>query len=134
PSWCYAVNALTWLVMLAALFGITKRIEQVERGGVSLLAVREGFSFLLSQPVILAFMVLDFGATFFGSSNALYPIYARDILNVGPVGLGVMYAAPSIGAVIAGLVMSGLSNIRRTGRWVVLGVASYGACIAAFAL
>ena len=47
-------------------------------------------------------MILDFGATFFGSANALLPIYARDILNAGPIGLGILYAGTAIGAVIGG--------------------------------
>jgi MFS family permease len=79
-------------------------------------------------------MILDFGATFFGSSNALFPIYARDILRTGPLGLGLLYAASSSGAVLAAAGMSSVVRIERTGRWVLIGVAVYALCTIGFAL
>src|SRR5438045_7173306 len=66
---------------------------------VSLHAALEGLRFVFRQPLIRSTMLLDFFATFFSSATALLPIFAQDILKVGPRGYGWLYAAPAIGAV-----------------------------------
>src|SRR5262249_31276974 len=106
PGWCYAFDAASWFAMVAAMALIVRPLRSGEVGRVSLAAVVAGVRFVRTQPVILSFMVLDFGATFFGSTTALLPVYARDLLHVGPAGLGLLYAAPWAGAVLAGLFLS----------------------------
>jgi MFS family permease len=99
PAACYLVDALSWLAMLAALASLRAKIP--EGGGwrsVSLNALREGFRFVRGHGVILPLMLLDFGATFFGNVRGLFPIYARDILQVGPRGLGLLYSSRAIGS------------------------------------
>ncbi|HLF76459.1 MAG TPA: MFS transporter [Dehalococcoidia bacterium] len=134
PELCYLIDSASWLAMLSAL-ALIKLQTVSERGvqGLSLAALLGGARFVLHQPVILAFMVLDFGATLFGSPNALFPVFARDLLNTGPVGLGLLYAAPSIGGALAGVVMSMRAQIVNAGRWVLVGVAFYAVCTIAFA-
>ena len=124
---CYAVDAVSWLAMLAALF-IMRPLAQVAGGrrAISMQALREGMEFVWTHPVILAMMALDFGQNFFGSSRALLPIYARDILGVGPRGLGLLYSATSAGALIMGTVMSVRAQVQRAGMWVLVSVAVYG--------
>jgi MFS family permease len=78
-------------------------------------------------------MVLDFGATFFGNARALYPIYARDILLVGPTGLGVLYAARAVGSLFSATAISFFGPIRRGGRWIFAGVMLYGISTVLFA-
>ena len=70
PAWCYTLNAGVCMTLLIALvrMRITPQVTN-GRSGVSLQALRDGMAFLATQPVIVAFMVLDFGATFFGSSR-----------------------------------------------------------------
>jgi MFS family permease len=79
-------------------------------------------------------MVLDFGATLFGEPDALLPIFARDILSVGATGLGLLFAATSVGSLVAASVMSLLPSRMRVGRWVLLGVVLYGLAAVVFAL
>jgi MFS family permease len=131
---CYIVDAASWLGMVASLTLIRSPLQIAIRGQVSLEALATGLRFVWRQPVIFPFMILDFGATLFGSSYALLPIYAKDILDVGPVGLGTLYAAPSVGGVLMGLAMSGPLRIDRAGLWVVLGVIAYGLCTIVFAV
>ena len=69
------------------------------RDDVSWHAALEGLRFVFRQPLIRSTMLLDFFATFFSSATALLPIFAQDILAVGPRGYGWLYAAPAIGAV-----------------------------------
>jgi MFS family permease len=133
PLLCYAVDAASWLVMLAALV-LMRPVAQVTggRGAVSMRALGEGVAFVWTHPVILAMMALDFGQNLFGSGRALLPIYARDILEVGPEGLGVLYAATSVGALAMGSVMSVRTQPRRPGVWVLVSVGLYGVCTALF--
>jgi MFS family permease len=120
--------------MLAALALIKAQTVQQRIASVSLEALLAGVRFLRGQRVIFSFMVLDFGATFFGAPSALFPIFARDIFEVGPVGLGLMFAAPSIGAVVTGVFMSARPQIVDAGRWVIIGVAFFGICLVLFAV
>ena len=68
-------------------------------------AALEGLRFVFRQPLIRSTMLLDFFATFFSSATALLPIFAQDILAVGPRGYGWLYAAPAIGAVATSAAM-----------------------------
>lgn len=134
PSWCYLVDGFSWFFMIGTLALIRRTLQSDRRSSISFKAVGEGIAFVRSQPVVLSFMVLDFGATFFGTAQSLLPIYAADILHTGPVGLGLMFAAPSVGQVTTGFIMGSVQSIRRAGKWVLIGVAFYGACICGFAL
>jgi len=127
PTLCYAVDAVSWLAMLAAL-AIMRPLAQVARGrgAVSMQALREGLEFVWAHPVILSMMALDFSQNFFGSGRALLPIYARDILGVGPQGLGLLYSATSAGALVMGTMMSVRTHVRRAGAWVLMSVAMFG--------
>ena len=134
PAACYLVDALSWLAMLGALASLRTSIP--EGGGwrsVSLSALRDGLRFVRGHGVILPLMVLDFGATFFGNVRGLFPIYARDILQVGPRGLGLLYASRAVGSLVAAVTMTLLPPIRRTGRWILIGVAIYGVATVMFA-
>jgi len=126
-TFCYAVDAASWIAMLAALM-IMRPLAQSAGGrrALSMKALGEGVEFVWTHPVILSMMALDFGQNFFGSGRALLPIYARDILNVGPEGLGLLYAATSAGALAMGTVMSIRSQTRRAGTWVLVSVSTYG--------
>src|SRR5215471_6696609 len=87
PAACYAVDAGSWLIMLGALALI--RAQLSERGGwrtITLSSLSVGFQFVWSHAVIFPFLMMDFGANIFGTVRALFPIYARDILSVGPKG------------------------------------------------
>jgi MFS family permease len=134
PALCYVIDAASWLVMLLALALIHGRPIQQRITRFSLDALMAGASFVIRQRVIFVFMLLDFGMTLCGAPSALYPIFARDILNVGPLGLGLMYAAPSAGAVITGVVMSTRPQVLDVGKWVVLGVAMFAVCTTLFAV
>jgi len=134
PGLCYWVDALSWFAMVWALAALRAKIP--EGGGwraVSFNALHEGFRFVRGHGVILPLMVLDFGATFFGNVRGLFPIFARDILQVGPRGLGLLYSSRAVGSLIAAAVLSLLPPVRRTGFWILIGVALYGTATALFA-
>ena len=134
PAICYWVDAISWLAMLGALISLQ---AQIPPGGgwrlVSFSSLREGWQFVRGHSVILPLMLLDFGATLFGNVRGLLPIYARDILHVGPRGLGLLYAARATGSLTAATLLSFMPPIRRNGLWILIGVALYGAATALFA-
>jgi MFS family permease len=135
PAACYAIDALSWLVMLISLLLLRTRLQEGKGWeAVSLHSLREGFRFVSLHAIIFPLMILDFGATFFGSAKALFPVYARDILSVGPQGLGILYAASAAGALVVAVVMSLFGEVRRAGIWILIGVGVYGVCTCLFAV
>src|SRR5438132_2955166 len=134
PTACYMVDAFSWLAMLVSLALL--RIKLQDGPGwrsVSIKSLREGFGFVMGHGVIFPLMLLDFGATFFGNARALFPIYARDILFVGPSGLGVLYSARAIGSFVSAMALSFFGPVRRAGRWIFIGIVLYGMSTVLFA-
>jgi len=134
PTVCYAVDAISWLVMLAALALIRTQLPQ--RGGwrtITLTSLTEGFRFAWGHAVIFPLLMMDFGVNIFGTVRSLLPIYARDILAVGPQGLGVLYGASAAGALIGAFAFSLSGPVRQAGRWILFGVTIYGLCLLLFA-
>ena len=116
-GYTYLFNAISFLAVIVALMMIGNVAQDITKSsGIGLVAVREGIRFIISKPIILSTMLIDFAATFFASANTMLPIIARDILKVGEVGYGFLSAGQSIGSVIASLVISQLNEIKRQGR------------------
>jgi len=134
-GWVYALNAVSFVAVIVALLSMRGLVETAahERSEVSLAAAAEGLRFVFSQPLIRSTMLLDFFATFFSSATALLPIFAQDILKVGATGYGWLYAAPSVGAMLAGAVMVRVSQkVDHRGRVLLAAVAFYGLATVVF--
>jgi MFS family permease len=100
--------------------------DDAEREPVSWASLLSGVQFVRSRSIVLGSISLDLFAVLFGGATALLPIYAGEILDVGPVGLGVMRASPAVGAALLGAALA-LRPIRRNvGRWLFGGVAVFG--------
>ncbi|MCS6907252.1 MAG: MFS transporter [Anaerolineales bacterium] len=133
----YLINALSYVAVLFAIWRIGPVAQQRIRTRHVLLdwqAIREGWLFILGQPLIFSSMVLDFFATFFSSANTLMPIVARDILGVGEVEYGWLSSAQAIGAVLAGLVLSQMGEVRRQGPLFLFSVVCFGLATILFGL
>jgi MFS family permease len=131
----YIINAISFLAVIIALALIGHVPQEEHRmNGVSLGSVWDGVQFILSHPLILSTMVMDFFATFFASANTMMPIVARDILRVGEVGYGWLVSAQSIGSVCAGLVVSQVKHLRRQGPLFMGSVVVFGAATILFGL
>jgi len=135
PAIAYALDATSFLALIYALLTMRYRPSPTRAmGTVSLDAFVEGVRFLRRVPVLFWLMLLDFFGTFLGGSLLLMPLYADQLLHVGPTGLGLLYAAPSCGAVVAALFLAGRAPIVHQGKTVLWSVAAYGLSIAAFGL
>ncbi|MBA2633898.1 MAG: MFS transporter [Chloroflexi bacterium] len=104
------------------------------REPVSWSTLLSGVTFVRSRPVVLGSISLDLFAVLFGGATALLPIYAGEILDVGPVGLGVMLAAPAVGAALLAAIVSVRPIRRHVGRWMFGGVAAFGLATIVFGL
>ena len=93
-----------------------------------------GVRFVRGQPVILGALTLDLFSVLFGGAVALLPVFAAEILSVGPEGLGVLRASPAVGAVAMSLVMAHRPPLRRAGRTLLVSVALFGAAMIGFGL
>ena len=93
-----------------------------------------GVTFVRSRPIVLGSISLDLFAVLFGGATALLPIYAGDILDVGPAGLGAMRAAPAVGAALLAAAVAVRPIRRRVGRWMFGGVAAFGLATIVFGI
>lgn len=110
------------------------RSRSTRREPVTLRSLGEGLVFLRRTPVVLSAITLDLFAVLFGGAATLLPIFARDILEVGPEGLGWLQAAPSIGAVGAALYLAHRPPLQRAGPTLLLAVAGFGVATILFGL
>ncbi|HEX4504891.1 MAG TPA: MFS transporter [Alphaproteobacteria bacterium] len=130
----YAVAAgMFFLALLAAL---ALSVPQAQSGGRamdrdSLLA---GIRFIRANPAIAGAISLDLFAVLFGGATALLPVYARDILVIGPLGLGLLRSAPAVGAVVVGLILAHRSLGRHAGRTMFAAVGLFGLATIVFGL
>jgi MFS family permease len=136
-GWAYLFNAVSFLFVIVALVMMrdVPVIDASERAAASFGAAREGLRFVFSSPIIRATMLLDFAATFFASATALLPIFAQDVLHVGANGYGWLYAAPSLGSLLAGAIMiRAVDHIERRGVLLLWATMVYGLATMAFGL
>jgi MFS family permease len=127
----YAVLILLALTMLAFL---PSPPAAPSGRGVSVDVIREGLRFVRSKRVVLGCMTLDMFAVIFGGATALLPIYASDILQVGPRGYGLLSSALEVGALLTSITLIALPPIRRAGRALLIAVGVYGLATILFGL
>jgi MFS family permease len=133
----YVINALSFVAVIVALLAMRDVPERAasSRTDISLRSAIEGLKFVFHAPMIRSTMLLDFFATFFSSATALLPIFAQDILAVGPQGYGRLSAAPAVGALVAAAIMvPSADRIVHRGRVLVWAVVAYGAATILFGL
>jgi len=137
PRVAYAVSAVMLLVAVLAWARMAAQgaiVPVPPRRAPMLHSLKEGFRFLRHEPVILPAIALDLFAVLFGGAVALLPVFAEDILRVGPSGYGVLRAAPAVGAVGMSLLLVLRPPFRRAGLAMLNAVALFGLFTIAFGL
>jgi MFS family permease len=134
PRAAYALSAAFFVLSLAALLGVRRATPRGEEARVSLEAIREGIAFVWRRPVILSAMTLDMFAVIFASVTALLPVYATQILAVGPRGYGLLAASLAIGTLLMTLVLLFVPSIARPGRALLIAVLFFGLATIVFGL
>jgi len=130
----YLLHAALIGASLAALAFVRARPLTRGRREVSLEAIREGVSFVRSRQAVLGAMTLDMFAVIFAGATALLPIFATDILHVGPRGYGLLTSALEIGTLSMSVILLALRTIERPGRALLIAVGVYGLSTIVFGL
>jgi MFS family permease len=109
-------------------------IAQIAQHDSVVASIKEGIRFVFSTKIILYSISLDLFSILFGGVMAILPIYAQDILKVGAEGLGILRAAPSIGATLMLILLSRFSPMEHAWRNLFIAVVGFGVCILIFAV
>jgi hypothetical protein len=131
----YAADVALMLVGIGAIISMRHKSQinpsHTEAVGESL---SSGIRFVFREKILLGSLTLDLFSVLFGGAVALLPVFADEILHAGPQGLGLLRAAPAIGAVITSLILAHLPPMHRSGRALFTAVAVFGASMIVFGL
>ena len=136
PEAVYATAAGLFAVALLAVLGLrpTARTALGDERAAGMAGLAAGVRFVLRTRMLLGAIALDLFAVLFGGAIALAPVFARTILHVGPIGLGMLRSAPAVGAVAAGILLARRPLQRRAGPTLLVVVALFGVCMVVFGL
>jgi len=128
----YVINALA-SVVVCILVGMIRRQHTVKvRESMTLQALLTGFKFVYASKIIFGIITLDMFAVFLGGATALLPIYAADILFVGPTGLGFLAAALPLGSILCVFILNHRPPLQKAGRTLLWAVTVFGLATIAF--
>ena len=132
PAVVYGVSGL--LLLGSSLLVVSIRIQRVvsQKKAPSWATVVAGIHFIRSQPIVLGAISLDLFAVLLGGATALLPVYARDILFVGPTGLGILRSAPAAGALLTAMIVARRPIRQHAGRILLVTVGVFGAATIVF--
>lgn len=132
PAFAYGTAMSLLTVGAVLILTLPKPDQRIERTPTTLSTLLGGFSYIWKEKIVLGAITLDLFAVLLGGAVALLPVYARDILDVGEAGLGLLRAAPGVGAIIA-IVLITAFPIRDYAGWILLiSVALFGLATAVF--
>jgi MFS family permease len=135
PGLPYGIMLVFWLLSMVLTGAITVgQPPAEEKDGAAADDIFAGVRFIRSNSAILGTISLDLFAVLFGGVTALLPIYARDILMAGPLGLGILRAAPAVGALIMTTILARHAIDRRVGMRMFQAVIAFGVATVVFAL
>lgn len=123
---CYALCAAGFAIAALATASMKFRFPARARQPATLAAVFGGISFLRRRPTMLGALSLDLFAVLLGGATAMLPLFATDILHAGPWGLGLLRAAPAIGALLVATILARYPLGRHAGRWMFVSVMIFG--------
>ena len=128
----YAINTAAALLCLILLCFVRRRHSVALKEKITIASLIAGFEFVWRTQVILGTITLDMFAVLLGGATALLPIYAKDILHVGPSGLGLLQAALPLGSMLCALILAHRKPLQKAGRSLLVAVAGFGIATIAF--
>lgn len=135
PAWVYGVEAVFLIVAIVMVgFLPSAKVHALPAATPVIKSLLEGVRFVKAQPLVLSALTLDMFAVLFGGATAMLPVYARDILFVGPVGLGWLRAAPALGSIIVAVLIAHNAPKHNAGKILLSCVAGFGLCIMGFGI
>ena len=130
----YLINSVVLLIFVILVGGIPYVHEKIQNTTMSVESLLAGFRFIQRSPVVFAAITLDMMGVLFGGAVALMPIFARDILEVGPQGLGWLMTAPAVGAFSMALLQVHMRPALHAGRRLLIAVTGFGLVTIGFGL
>ena len=130
----YGTSLVLLLLSIGGALLVRHRSTHARTAAANWESVTAGLRFIWNRKVMLGAISLDLFAVLLGGATALLPIFARDILQIGPEGMGLLRAAPAVGAVSVGLVLARRGIERHAGAWLLGAVAVFGLATIGFAL
>jgi MFS family permease len=128
-EWVYLFDGLSFVAAIVALKWVPPSVPRFDPDQSHLQSVREGMGYVLRNPLALSIFGIDLIAMIFGMPRAVFPELAKETFGMGPEGVGILFAAPSVGALVAALTTGWVSSVRRQGVAVLWAVAGWGAAI-----
>jgi MFS family permease len=133
-AWIYVLNALAAVICALLVNRVRLRHVAVVAEKFSLKTLLTGFSFVFTNRVILGIITLDMFAVLLGGATALLPVYAKEILHVGPYGLGMLQAALPVGAILCAFTLTHRPPLQKAGRSLLWAVGAFGLATIVFGL
>jgi MFS family permease len=133
----YSLVFSFFLICVVLIFIIKspgKVVQNPDRDNRIFASIGEGIRYVYKNQVLLGAFSLDMFAVLFGGAVAMLPVFASDILKVGPEGLGMLRACPAIGAILMSVVLTFYPPVKNSGRQMLYSVAGFGICMIVFAL
>jgi MFS family permease len=130
----YAVATLLCIGAAVALLSLRVKEPPSAQSAPVFASIADGLRFVYGNQIVFGAMSLDMIAVLFGGAVAMLPAFVQDVFHYGPEGLGILRAAPAIGAVVTGLMLARHPISRHAGRWLLGAIAGFGLCIIGFAL
>jgi len=133
----YTLSFILFTLSVVFLFFIKSRGKVVKVSGKTdpiFASISEGIKYVYKNQVLLGAFALDMFAVLFGGAVAMLPVFASDILKVGPEGLGILRASPAIGAILMSFYLTFYPPVKHSGRLMLLNVAAFGASMIVFAI
>lgn len=133
-AWVYGLNALA--AVTCAAFVNQVRVHHIPAAAekTSVKTLLTGFRFVFHNRIVLGIISLDMFAVLLGGATALLPVYAKEILHVGPYGLGLLQAALPIGAIMCSFTLAHRPPMQKAGRSLLLAVTAFGLATIGFGL
>ncbi len=133
PAYSLVLGLYTLSVFII-MFIKSRRHEVIETSEGVFTRIRSGIDFVFKTPELLGAFTLDMFAVLFGGAVAMLPVFASDILHIGPQGLGLLRACPAIGAILMAFILMFRPPERETGKILFVSVIGFGLCMISFAL
>ncbi|MFT3822107.1 MAG: MFS transporter [Rubrivivax sp.] len=134
PTVTYAACTALFVLATALVAGGVRYEHAPAPRAVGWRTLLAGLHFVSSHKVVLGAISLDLFAVLLGGATALLPIFSKDVLHVGPAGLGLLRGAPAVGALLMSVALVHRPIRRRTGAWLLGAVGFYGLTIVVFGL
>ncbi|WP_288649526.1 MFS transporter [Pseudomonas sp. UBA5568] len=133
-GWVYGPTVALYAIACVLTLSLQARGQVVQRGRATVESLLAGIRFIRSRPDILGAISLDLFAVLLGGATALLPVFAKDILLTGPLGLGLLRSAPAVGALLMSVWLARFPFERKVGRTMFTAVGIFGVATIAFGL